>query len=291
MSNNHGMTKATALDKLVNQAMGIEDLSAQAAGEVGFMARAMALATLPHRSVEGSVYQRKNGNFVLTLMSPPDVGIPFGTIPRLVLLWLTTEAVRTQSRELELGHSMSEFMGDLGLVPSGGRWGSITRLKTQTNRLFNSTVNARWVGVEGSQIINQQVAASANLWWHPREDKQAALWQSTVVLGEQFFKEVIEHPVPVDLRAIRALKQSAMALDIYVWLTHRSIYLKLETVIPWVALAAQFGADYKRPTDFRVNFQKALQRVYVVYKDANFSVTEQGLVLRPALTHVGRKRS
>lgn len=283
--------KATALDRLVNQAMEIEDLSAQAAGEVGFMARAMALATLPHRSVEGSVYQRKNGNFVLTLMSPPDVGIPFGTIPRLVLLWLTTEAVRTQSRELELGHSMSEFMGDLGLVPSGGRWGSITRLKTQTNRLFNSTVNARWVGAEGSQIINQQVADKASLWWHAREDRQAALWQSTVVLGEQFFKEVIEHPVPVDLRAIRALKQSAMALDIYVWLTHRAIYLKRDTVVDWASLAGQFGSDYARLIDFKVKFKQALQRVYVVYKDANFNVTDQGLVIKPALTHVGRKRS
>lgn len=278
-----------SVERLINQAVDIEMSSALDSDSLGFMARAMTLATLPHRKVEGNEFERRNGKFTLSLLAPSKVGLPYGTIPRLLLTWLTTEAVKTQSRELILGDSMSEFMRELGLIPSGGRWGSITRLKEQTKRLFSSTINARWDGDDGTAIMNQTIAEKAMLWWHPQHHEQAGLWQSTVVLGEQFFREVIEHPVPIDLRAIRALKQSPLSLDIYVWLTYRSVYLKRETVVPWDALQAQFGSDYARLRDFKEAFTKSLQRVYVVYKDARFSVEERGLLLKPALTHIGRR--
>ena len=59
--------------------------------------------------------------------------LPFGNIPRLLLAWVTTEAVRTQSRELILGSSLSEFMGKLGMDSVGG---ARTRLRNQMRRLF-----------------------------------------------------------------------------------------------------------------------------------------------------------
>jgi hypothetical protein len=277
------------IERLVNEALAIELEDAKEAGALGFMARAMTLATLPHRAVSGSVFQRKNGSFTLTLMSPPDVGLPFGTIPRLLLAWMTTEAVRTQSRELILGSSMSEFMSQLGLIASGGRWGSITRLKNQTTRLFSSTINARFSGDGGTAILNQVIADKAMLWWHPKSPDQVALWQSSVTLSEQFYKEIIEHPIPIDIRALKALKQSPMCLDIYIWMTYRVSYLKNDVLIPWEALAAQFGSDYGRIRDFKDAFVKALRRVYVVYGNARFSVEEGGLLVRPSKTHISMK--
>lgn len=277
------------IERLVNEALAIELEDAKEAGALGFMARAMTLATLPHRAVSGSVFQRKNGSFTLTLMSPPDVGLPFGTIPRLLLAWMTTEAVRTQSRELILGSSMSEFMSQLGLIASGGRWGSITRLKNQTTRLFSSTINARFSGDGGTAILNQVIADKAMLWWHPKSPDQVALWQSSVTLSEQFYKEIIEHPIPIDIRALKALKQSPMCLDIYIWMTYRVSYLKNDVLIPWEALAAQFGSDYGRIRDFKDAFVKALRRVYVVYGNAKFSVEEGGLLVRPSKTHISMK--
>lgn len=279
------------IERLVNETLAIEMENAKDAGSLGFMARAMTLATLPHRAVEGSVFQRKNGQYTLTLMAPPDVGLPYGTVPRLLLAWLTTEAVRTQSRELVLGNSMSEFMGELGLIPSGGRWGSITRLKNQTTRLFSSTINARFSDDGGVAILNQSIASQAMLWWHPKNPEQVGLWQSSVTLSEQFFKEIIEHPIPIDLRALKALKQSPLCLDIYIWLTYRVSYLKSDIVIPWEALAAQFGSDYGRIRDFKEAFVKALSRVYVVYGAARFSVEERGLLVKPSRTHIGRSSS
>ena len=282
-------SRTTALDRLVSEALAIEAEAARDAGAIGFVCRALTQATLPHRRVEGSHFERRNGNFTLTLLAPPKVGLPYGTVPRLLLCWLTSEAVRTQQREVELGDSMSSFMGELGLVPTGGRWGSIARLKDQTRRLFSSTVNALYEDGNETAILNQTIADKASLWWDPKSPDQAALWRSTVTLGEQFYREVIEHPIPIDLRAIRALKRSPMALDAYCWLTYRASYAKKPATIPWGALAMQFGSDYGRLRDFRAAFIAEMRKVATVYQGAQFEVSDVGLIVKPSQPHIARK--
>lgn len=278
-----------SIDTLITEALAIEAELAQDAGAIGFVCRALTQATMPHHKVDGSHFERRNGNFTLTLLSPPKIGLPYGTVPRLLLCWLTSEAVKTQSRELELGDSMSAFMAELGLIPTGGRWGSINRLKDQTRRSFSSTVSAIYEDGQQTAILNQSIADRAALWWDPKSPDQAALWRSTVSLGEQFYREVIEHPIPIDLRAIKALKRSAMALDVYCWLTYRSSYANRPSTIPWQALAAQFGSDYARLRDFKAAFLAELHKVATVYSGAQFEVTEAGLVVKPSLPHITRK--
>jgi hypothetical protein len=276
------------IDRLITEALAIQDEEAQAAGALGFMARAMVQATLPHRKVEGPVFERKNGAFRLTLLAPPQTGLPYGTIPRLLLAWLTTEAVRTRERELILGDSMSGFMHELGLVPTGGRWGSITRLKDQTGRLFASTVSLVYQDSQQTRLVNRSVADDATLWWHPHIPDQAGLWKSTVRLSEPFFREVIERPVPVDLRALKALKRSPLALDIYTWLTWRLSFLRDPVEVPWAALAAQFGSEYGRLRDFKTAFLGELRRVLAVYPEARVNTGDAGLLLTPSPPHVKR---
>jgi hypothetical protein len=212
------------------------------AGALGFMARAMTLASLPHSRVDGNEFERRNGPFVLSVLAPSSIGLPYGSIPRLLLAWLTTELVRTQQRELVLGDSLSQFMRQLDLVPTGGRWGSTTRLKDQTTRLFASSFTANYRDRGHTALRSHHIVDEANLWWEPRAPQQASLWQSTVTLGEPFFRDIVERPVPVDMRALRALRRSPLALDLYVWSTYRMSYLKASTVIPWAVLQRQFGA-------------------------------------------------
>ena len=281
--------KPKTIDALINQALAIEDEQAQEVGALGFMARAMVQATLPHRKIEGNEFTRVNGSYSMTIMAPSVIGLPYGTVPRLLLAWLTTEAVKTQHRELELGDSLSGFMRELGIVPTGGRWGSITRLKDQTRRLFSSSITAIYEKGAGFAVINQTVTDRAALWWDAKAPEQAGLWRSTVTLSENFFNEVIDRPVPIDMRAIKALKQSPMALDIYTWLTYRASYLKRPTVIPWASLALQFGSDYSRLRDFKHAFIDDLKKVVLVYGQVQVEVTEQGLVVKPSLTHISKK--
>ena len=275
-----------ALDRLISDALAIEAEEALKAGALGFMARALVQATLPHKRVVGNEFTRRNGAFTLNLLAPSAVGLPYGTVPRLLLAWLTTEAVRTRSRELVLGDSLSSFMRELDMMPTGGRWGSITRLKTQAQRLFSTTVDCFYTSEERTGMVGYRIADRAMLWWHPKVPDQAALWQSTVSLSEPFFREVVEHPVPVDMRALRALKRSPMALDMYAWLTYRMSYLSRTTEIPWGALAAQFGSDYARLRDFKGAFLGELRKVLAVYPAARATEGDRGLVLKPSRPHI-----
>jgi hypothetical protein len=279
------------LDLLINKALAIEDELALDADALGFMARAMVQATLPHSKVVGNEFTRKNGNYSLTILSPSTIGLPYGSVPRLLLAWVTTEAVKTKSRELELGDSLSGFMRELDLVPTGGRWGSITRLKEQTKRLFASSITAIYEQGQGTQIINQAVADRAVFWWHPKDPDQAALWKSTITLTDNFYREIIDRPVPIDMRAIKALKKSPMALDIYTWLTYRVSYLKRPTAISWASLAMQFGSSYSRQRDFKTAFMSELKKVVTVYGGVQVEALPTGLLVKPSLTHIPRKET
>lgn len=286
-------TAPTSIRTLITESLAIEAEEATEAGALGFMARAMTLACLPHSRVEGLEFERTNGPYTLSIMSPSKVGLPYGSIPRLLLAWLTTEAVRTGQRELELGDSMSGFMRQLGLVPTGGRWGSVGRLKDQTTRLFASSFTAIYRDKTGVSLMGHKIAEHASVWWEPKAPDQASLWLSTVTLGEPFFREITERPVPVDMRALHALKRSPMALDVYTWLTYRQSYLKKPTQVPWDALQGQFGADYPRTSQGRRNFRKgfchALDKVRLVYRGARATPSVTGLLLAPGRPHVSKR--
>lgn len=285
---------ADDLDKFIREALAIEAEEAKQAGSISFMARALTQATMPHRKSDAPIFKRQNGAFSLALLAHPDVGLPYGSIPRLLMSWVTTEAVRTKSPVLELGPSLSAFMEQLDLVPTGGRWGTITRLKNQIERLFSCMVSCRYHDeTEGtSSGAGFAIAKEYRLWWDPKSPTQIPLWKSTATLSTDFFQEIVERPIPVDMRALKLLKRSPLALDIYCWLTYRLSYLRKPTEIPWSALQAQFGADYAKDAhglrNFKMKFFHHLRRVLVVYPEANVEDGEIGLLLKPSKPHVAQ---
>jgi len=276
--------------KLVDEALAIEAQAAKEAGALGYMARVLVQATMPHKSTPGTEFKRTNGTFTLTILSPSEVGLPYGTYPRLLLAWLTSEAVKTKNSELVLGPTLSGFMNELGLIPAGGRWGTISRLKDQMMRLFSSYVSCRVAADTEALGVGFPVAFKYHLWWDSKSPDQAALWLSTVTLSQDFFREIIERPVPIDMRALKALKRSPLALDTYCWLTYRLSYLKKRAQIPWPALQAQFGAGYpgtpQGQRNFKKNFLKHLRSVLVVYPQAKVEEGSYGLVLKSSKPHV-----
>lgn len=275
------------MEKLLAEAVAIEEQEAKEAGALGFMARAMVQATMPHRDPKTNEFERTNGSYTLTMLAPSKTGLPYGVIPRLLLAWISTEAVRTQSATLVLGDTLSEFMRQLDLIPTGGRWGTITRLREQAKRLFSCHITLDYNEGGRDRIRNITIVADADLWWST-DPEQAGLWASTIELNEKFFRELLNSPVPIDMRALKALKKSPLALDVYMWLTYRLSYLKNSTVIPWPLLVAQFGADYARERDFRAGFADALQKVLTVYPEAQALPTPEGLQLRKSPPHIAR---
>lgn len=282
---------SNSIDKFIQQALAIEAEEARDAGALGYMCRALAQATMPHSEQAGTEFTRHNGAFSMTMLARSDIGLPYGTVPRLVMAWMTTEAVRTKERELVLGRSLSSFMEQLDMVPTGGRWGTISRLRDQMRRLLSASVMAVYDADDGWAHKSVQMFSDSRLWWDPKSPEQAGLWQSTLTLGEDFFREVVERPVPVDMRALKALKRSPMTLDIYVWLTYRNSYLKRPTLIPWHALQAQFGAGYPDTSrglaDFRRAYRKAMAKVLTIYP-ARVEDRPDGLLMHPSRTHVSK---
>lgn len=279
-------TAKSTLPQIVLDALAIEAQEAREAGALGFMARALVQATLPHKRVPGNEFVRRNGAFALHILAPASLGLPYGSMPRLIMAWLTSTAVRTKSRQLVLGPSLAGFLRELGLPSSGGPRGYIRPVRDQMLRLFGSMISVTYQGQAGAGGMNYTVADKFELWWAPRLPEQRALWESTVNLSEQFFREITEHPVPIDIRAIRALKKSPLALDVYSWLTYRMSYLRHDVEIPWQGLAMQFGSEYGRLRAFKESFLRELRKVQTVYPEARIGIGDYGLLLRPSRPHV-----
>jgi hypothetical protein len=287
------MLNKNNLNKLITQALEIEELEAKKAGTLGYMARVLVQATLPHSDPKLPTFERTNGKLSLAIMGHPQVGLPYGVYPRLCLAWLVTEAVRTKTPELILGSNLSTFMSELDIKPRGGRWGTIWRLQDQMRRLFSSSISCIYSGDSASSGIGFNIAKEYDLWWDPKNPNQLDLWQSTVTLGSDFFNEIIDRPVPIDMRALKALKSSSMALDLYCWLTYRLSYLKYQTEVPWALLQLQFGSNYADTKQGRYEFKRKLlnqmKKVMAVYEGATkTSVGEYGLILSPSNSHIAK---
>ncbi len=287
-------------EKFIQRALDITEVSASEADSISFMAKILVQATLPHRD-PGDVpaWGRQNGKFSLTIQpgvrwvdgKPRTIGLPYGSIPRLLMAWLTTEATQTKSNTLILGNSLSEFMRELDLVPTGGRWGTISRLKDQMLRLFSSRIMFQYDSRKGHIGKDTSITTERIFWWDEKNPKQTAMFDSYIVLDEQFYQNIIKNPVPIDMRALKALKQSPLALDFYIWLTYRMSYLSEETAIPWTALRQQFGSDYKNQDEFVRKSKDAIARIKLLYPNLRLEMPRGRLVLKPSMTHVRQQLS
>lgn len=275
----------------VEEALAVEVEDAKKAGSLGFFARMLVQVTMPHSKPDSNEFERRNGPLRLTMLAPSKVGLPYGTYPRLLLAWITTEAVRTKSRHLELGGSLSAFMKRLDLDVTGGEKGTITALRRQMHRLFCSNISWSFEGKNGFRCGGLNPVEQAEFWWDPKSPGQVSLFQTTLSLNETFFRELIDRPVPVNMVALKVLgrERSPMALDIYNWLTYRMSYLEKDQHIPWRLLQLQFGADYARVRDFKAKFLERLKLVKTLYRGLNASPDEKGLVLSPSPSHIPYK--
>ena len=209
------------------------------------MGRTMALCSLPRTNPGNRLqYKRVNGPFKLIMTATGDHKLPFGNLPRLILAWVSTEAVRTQSRDLVLGRSLSKFMRSLGInSDSGGARGEQTRLRNQMKRLFGCTVSLIYQDECGETAVNSVVARRTEFWWNERKPDELSLWESKIELGEDLFNEIISHPVPLNMNTLTALKRSPLGLDLYLWLVYRTFPLRAPLRLTWRQFvpAVRFG--------------------------------------------------
>ena len=274
----HHFTQTDQVDQLVR--------ASEADPDLGFMARLLVLCSLPRTNPgDRTQYKRVNGPYKLIMSATGDHKLPFGNLPRLILAWVCTEAVKTGSRELVLGKSLSEFMRALGMEPVGG---VRTRLRNQMRRLFSAHVSLVYEDKRDMVITGSQVADRAELWWNERKPDERMLWESKIYLGEAFFNEVVSRPVPLDMNTLTALKRCSLGLDLYLWTAYRTFSLKRPWQLSWRQLYRQFGADPAKASDknivqmFRRKVLRELKKIKIAWPGLNYSTGPGVLILYPS---------
>ena len=274
-----GFTVADQVNQLV--------AASEADPDLGFMARTMALCSLPRTNPGNRIlYKRVNGPFTLYMQAGPEYKLPFGHLPRLLLAWISTEAVQTQSRVLILGDSLSDFMRALGIYSSDGK--AYTRLRNQMERLFNAHVRLVYEDEHGKQFVSSAIADRGEFWWDPKRPNERVLWDSKIELGEKFFNEIINHPVPLDMNTLTAMKRSPLGLDLYMWVAYRTFTLNRPMRLSWTRLYQQFGADPDKASNnvtvqrFRKDCLRELKKIKLAWPELNYATAKGVLILHPS---------
>jgi hypothetical protein len=249
---------------------------------IGFTYSGFALTSLPHKEQQETVWKREGYNLTLVMQSGVDrqgnqVGLPYGSYARFILLFLQSEAVKTRSREIELGRSMQVWLGRMGLSIGGN---SYRLVKEQAKRI--SVCRLTFFGGVGDQEVLRNGAFVEGAITMAGSIDQPSFWQDHVRLDEAFYRALCDHPVPVSETALRAIGPRSMTLDVYIWLAYRLHALKRDTDVSWAALYAQFGAGFKRLRAFRAQFVESLELALAAYPDASVSIDGRGVVLRPS---------
>ena len=275
----HHFTRADQVNQLVG--------ASEADPDLGFMARMLVLCSLPRTNPGNRLqYKRTNGPYSLIMTATGNHKLPFGNLPRLILAWVCTEAVRTQSREIVLGSSLSEFMRTLDVYSSSGR--KYTRLRNQMRRLFNAHVRLVYEYEHGEASMSSSVADRTEFWWNERKPDERSLWESKIRLGEDFFNEIIRHPVPLNMNTLQALKRCSLGLDLYLWLTYRTFTLRAPLRLTWQHLYHQFDADPSKAGNhdtvqyFRRKVLRELKKIKLAWPGLNYATAPGVLILHPS---------
>jgi Plasmid encoded RepA protein len=255
---------------------------------IGFLYSGWCQAALPHRRLANDKGWQIDGERVRLIVEPgmrggahgePEpVGVPYGSRARLILLRLQSEALRTQSRDVQLGRNLNDWLIKMG-IPVGGR--SFKEVKDQTERISRCRLTFEVRNGNRVGMANQNIMESAIFFESP-DPAQGTLFAQHARLSEAFFISLQKHPVPIEEAAVRAIANNSMAIDIYAWLAYRLHALPKPTSVSWHALKQQFGISFSRLDNFKTTFTSNLKLALAVYRDARVEDGQSGLILHPS---------
>ena len=280
-------TLQTGIDRTIVEAaslyMSDED------GSLGFAFSGWAQCALPHRRLAPDARWEIAGERVRLVVEPglhpsshdgpmEHIGVPYGSVARLILLFLQTEALRTNSREVELGGSLRQWLSKIGASIGGS---NARAVRDQAERISRCRLTFHIQGSGKVGLVNQSIVDRA-LFIDDSNTRQGKLSLETAKLSEGFFEQLKRHPVPLEEAAIRAISNNPAALDAYLWLAYRLHVLTSDKLITWKALKSQFGGGYKELFHFKPRFTQALALATAVYPAAKIDIIVQGVILKPS---------
>jgi hypothetical protein len=253
--------------------------------DIVYLARELVLCTLPHSDPgDVPVWGRQNGHLTLSVKpgvrKDPDtgqhvnIGIPYGIIPRLILMWMVTEILRTRSRRLALGHHLNDFLAKIGLSGHTGRGprSDARRVRQQMERLFRAVISFEYAEGGGKRPgtawLDMQVAPQGVFWWSEGQGETDLAWGSWIEVGEAFYEAVVAFPMPLDVRVLRQVKDSSLGIDLYAIL-NREAFRAMESGRPrflaWEWLHRQTGNEIANLRLFRRNALAQVEAILAVH--------------------------
>lgn len=267
--------------------------------DLTFMHSMMCQVGLPRKKVDSLEFERVCGNAGVSLRAGKvwdgkqfvQQQLPYGTIPRLIMTYLNTSALRHKSPIVEVGGTTGQFMKRLGMSLTGGKTGTYTAFRKQMQALaaceitFGLTTATKAITYNGSPIKKFDA-------WLSNTEEHPALWPAEIQFSQEYYETLINHAVPLDLRAMEALSGSALAMDIYAMLAERLHRISGRPVIlHWKNLREQFGQEYRDPKNFKQAFLKQLKSAQAVYPKAKVKQVTGGIMMMASPPPIPYKNS
>lgn len=264
---------------------------------IGISYAGFCLTSLPHKRLADDAVWQKKGHRVTLLIEPGRMmnrgqtkpvlhGVPYGARARMILLFLQTQAVRSGSREVELGRSMWAWMGTMG-IPWGGE--TAKSMREQAARISACSLKFFWEDDTEDGWARAAIVSSGLRFRSTDGSDQGRLWEERVTLDETFYRALCDHPVPLQEAAIRELRDRSMSLDLYIWMAWRLHTLQKQTPISWAALHAQFGGGFREVRHFRPRFIESLSAAVAAYPQARVDVSDSGVTLYPSRPPIAKR--
>lgn len=252
-------------------------------------------AGLPRSKFDGREFMRTSGRAWVNIQAgfldegngPVEQSIPYGSMPRLILAWISTWAVQKKERQIAIGESANEFLKLIGLDGQGSRH---DKLKQQMYALAACRMQ---LGFE-RMTFNGQPVEKFEAWMPSKSVSQRSLWPGKLLLSECYYNSLVASAVPLDVRALNALCGSALSMDIYTWLSLRLHRIEGRAIIiHWKSLREQFAQEYigiDGDKNFKKEFLEALQKVLCVYPKAKVQKIKGGILLHSSPPPIPRKQ-
>jgi hypothetical protein len=249
---------------------------------------------LPRSRPEGRSFERSYRNGSVKMQAGElwnghqwiEQPLPAGPKPRLALMHLNSQAIKTRSPYIDIGNSCAEFLRRLGLNAHGG---STYRLfKREMQSLASCRMTLGFSEGEKHITVNTQPISRFEAWLTANDDERV-MWPAELRLSQEYFESLQKHAVPLDARACGALAHSALALDIYSFLARRLYSLQKPVKVTWQQFHEQFGQEYTGQDavkDFKKKLVPAVRASLALYLEAKVDEVRGGLLLKPSMPPV-----
>ena len=268
-------------ERIIKTALELED-DPTGQSDMSYMHVVLTQVSLPRKRVLEDSFERRSGNASVLLEAGKlwdgkefiKQELPYGPMPRLIMAWASTFAIRNKTRDIPVGNSATEFLEKLGYTVSGGKRGTYTTFRQQAQSLAAVRMTLGY----GAKTFNGNMVSEFEAW--TVEGDAMALWPGRMVLGEDYYASLIDGAaVPLNNHVLGALKGSSLALDVYSWLANRLRRVSSRTgdEVSWASLKEQFGHEYQDTVQGRKDFRKSFEAALVGRAEAISSRSDRAM--------------